>query len=122
MKNNQTKKRGQLGEKLAKQFLQDKGYFIHETNWRWGKLEIDLIGTHKDILHFIEVKTRYSDRFGKPEDFVNTSKMDRLFRAASQYMYLQSYQEQFCFDIISIVLFPEQKILFFEDAFFPGWL
>lgn len=122
MRSNETKKRGQLGEKLAKQFLQDKGYFIHETNWRWGKLEVDLIGTHKDRLHFIEVKTRYSDRFGKPEDFVNTTKMDRLFCAASQYMYLQSYQGPFCFDIISIVLFPEQKIHFFEDAFFPGWL
>ena len=34
---------GNQGEILAKQFVNQLGMTILETNWRWGKLEVDLI-------------------------------------------------------------------------------
>ena len=37
---------GNKGEELASCFLQNKGYIILETNWRFKNLEADIIATH----------------------------------------------------------------------------
>ena len=35
---------GKLGEGIAKNHLENNGYTIIETNWRFKKYEIDIIG------------------------------------------------------------------------------
>ena len=112
---------GKDGEKLAKEFAQKNGYAVLEMNWRWGKLEIDMICKKNNVLHFIEVKTRQSATFGHPEDFVDEQKMKRLFQIANQYMYLCKHQNEYCFDIISVTIKPNLTIRMIEDAFFPTW-
>lgn len=47
--------------------------------------EIDLIARQGSELVFIEVKTRRSDFFGRPEEAVNPAKLARLFRLAEYY-------------------------------------
>ena len=113
---------GRNGEKLAKVFLQDKGFTILETNWRYQRSEVDIIALDEEVLVFVEVKTRSSDVFSKPEDFL-TKKKERLFsNAAGAYMDLHNYAWEVRFDIISVLLKPHSspQILHFEDAFFPG--
>ena len=51
---------GNKGEELALEFLKKLKYTILQTNWRYKKAEIDIIGIDKDILVFVEVKTRTS--------------------------------------------------------------
>ena len=51
------KELGNIGEKLARDFLKKKGYRIHETNFRCRAGEIDIIAQKKDCLAFIEVTT-----------------------------------------------------------------
>lgn len=34
---------GSFGEKLAREYLEQKDYTILEQNWRFGRLEVDLI-------------------------------------------------------------------------------
>lgn len=112
---------GKEGEKLAKSFLERKGYTILETGWRAGRAEIDIIARKQDILVFVEVKTRRNNTFGYPEDSVGDKKEQLLFEAAGFYMREIGYEDEIRFDIIAITMQPKQEIRHFRDAFFPGW-
>ena len=49
---------GNLGERIAKIYLQINGYQILKCNFRCRFGEIDLIAKKEGTLHFIEVETR----------------------------------------------------------------
>ena len=113
---------GKEGEELAKAFLIKKGYKILACNWRYKKAEIDLIAKIKEILVFIEVKTRSSDSFGQPEDFVNLKKMEFMAEAAPVFMEEISHEWEIRFDIIGILKTKEgTKTTHLEDVYFPEW-
>lgn len=114
---------GSLGESLAQKYLKSKGYTILECNWRWRKAEIDIIAKIKDILVFVEVKTRSYNLYGPPETAVTQKKEQLLADAASVYMEEINHTWEIRFDIISITLDNphDPEIIHFEDAFFPGW-
>ena len=76
---------GILGEKLARDFLQKRGYHIVETNYRCSEGEIDIIARHKDCLVFVEVRTKRSLQFGSPEESITPTKKGRLMAVAAQY-------------------------------------
>ena len=70
---------GKIGEKLAAEYLINKGYEILAQNFYFDKAEIDIIAkkNSKRII-VIEVKTRNSDFFGDPQEFVSPLKIKRL--------------------------------------------
>lgn len=113
---------GKKGEEIALSFLHEKGYNILETNWRHKKLEVDLIAKDGPTLVFVEVKTRSTNFFGLPEEFVDDNKEKHLARAAAAYMKKISHQWAIRFDVISIILKNDQEteVKHIEDAFFPG--
>ncbi len=113
---------GNIGEALARTFLEQKGWQVLESNWRWRRAEIDLIAKDGDTLVFIEVKTRSTDLFGKPEEAVTLRKERLLADAASVYMEQIGHDWAVRFDVISIIYRNEQhyEIEHFQDAFFPG--
>ncbi len=113
---------GDLGEGLAKRYLQQLHYQILAQNWRWGKAEVDLIAYDRDVLVFVEVKTRRSATFGPPELAVNAKKQQHLYDLATEYMYQLQHEQEFRFDVIAIVLEPTPEIRHFPDAFFPNWM
>lgn len=94
---------GKLGEKLGVIYLQEKGYVILEKNWRYLKAEIDIIASKNNTLIIIEVKTRTSDFFGNPEDFITKSKIKLLITAADAYIQQKNMDAEVRFDVISIV-------------------
>src|SRR6185295_19884925 len=51
-----TKELGDLGEKLACEYLVEKGFKILGKNWRISFGEIDIIAKKDSIIHFVEVK------------------------------------------------------------------
>ena len=55
---------GNYGEELSLTYLRDKGYKIISRNFRNKYGEIDLICKIKDLLIFIEVKSRFSSLYG----------------------------------------------------------
>jgi putative endonuclease len=112
---------GRRGEALAKAHLENTGYEILDENWTHGKLEVDLIAYKDRVIIFTEVKTRTGNRFGEPEDFVDTRKQRLLADAADEYIYLMNHQGEVRFDIIS-VLFDQRGnyvLKHIEDAFWP---
>ncbi len=118
-KHNET---GQQGEEIARKLLEEAGFAILETNWRFGRSEVDLIAKEGDILVFVEVKTRSYDYFGKPEDFVSKKKERLLARAAAEYMRLEEHEWAIRFDVVSVLMKNENtwEATLIRDAFFPG--
>jgi putative endonuclease len=76
---------GILGEKLARDYLEQRGYRIRESNYRCPEGEIDIVAEHKDCLVFVEVKARRSLEFGIPEEAITADKRERLRAAAAHY-------------------------------------
>jgi putative endonuclease len=111
---------GKRGEELAISYFKGKGYEILETNWRKGSLEVDIIARTGQILIITEVKTRSTNYFGEPEEFVTRAKQKNLIKAANSYILQNNLDVEARFDIIS-VLFKgnSHKINHIEDAFYP---
>ncbi|MBK7035173.1 MAG: YraN family protein [Bacteroidetes bacterium] len=111
---------GKEGEEKAVAFLQEKGYVILEKNYRSGRAEVDIIAGFKDIIVFVEVKTRSSYVFGYPEESVTSAKQKLMVRAAGNYLYEKNLEKEVRFDIIAIFRSKDEKWFFkhFEDAFF----
>lgn len=68
---------GKEGERLAKEFLKKKGYSILPEYYRTPFGDIDIIAKEKDVLVFVEVKTRTDLTFGSPFEAVNQRKRKR---------------------------------------------
>ena len=101
---------GHLGELIAKNYLIKKGYKIIEQNYQNKYLEIDLVATFKQLLIFIEVKTRVGDCFGEPEEALDHHKIKRLVRNATLYVVQNKYCRIYHIDAICIVLNKEKKV------------
>jgi putative endonuclease len=113
---------GKKGEEIAADHLKKKGYKILETNWRFGKNEIDIVAKDNTGKYLViaEVKTRHSTYGGEPEMAVTRDKQKALIRAANAYVSVKKISEEVRFDIISIVVTAEgEKIRHIEDAFYP---
>lgn len=111
---------GKKGEELARQYLEEKGFEILDTNWRHDKDEIDIVAMDGRELVIVEVKTRSTDFYGEPEDSVGYHKENFLIRATEAYLEEKNLDIDSRFDIISIIHSKNQtKITHIEDAFYP---
>ena len=109
---------GKEGEKLAEAWLAEHGYTILHRNWRYGRFEIDLIGTKNDKLRFVEVKLRKSNHYGFPEAAVTKKKYKDLLQAINQYLFLNPHHNDFRLDVLSITQLSPTDIEYFliEDV------
>jgi putative endonuclease len=118
-------RRGKLGERAAKRYLQQQGMKFLAANFRSERGEIDLIFRandcipHKplktrwlkfmrndaDCLVFVEVKTRSSEEWVRPAAAVNAERRRRLTRAALDYLrLLENPPVKLRFDIVEVLL------------------
>jgi putative endonuclease len=109
---------GKKGEKLAIDFLIENDYKILEKNYRYLKAEVDIIARKKDVLVVVEVKTRSSDYFGNPQDFITPKKIKLLVSAIDYYVVQRDLDVEVRFDIIAIIHQKNKtKIEHLENAF-----
>jgi putative endonuclease len=98
-------RRGELGERAAKKFLQKAGLKFLAANFRSARGEIDLVFRDDDCLVFVEVKTRSSEEWSRPADAVDARKKKLLSQTALDYLKLLKNPEvKFRFDIVEILL------------------
>ncbi|MFC1988084.1 YraN family protein [Chloroflexota bacterium] len=111
---------GILGEKLASYFLKKKGYHILDTNYRCSEGEIDIVAKHKDVISFVEVRTKTSLEFGSPEESITRAKKERM-RATALY-YQQTHKNLpllLRIDVVAVELNQKGKLTrieLIEDA------
>jgi putative endonuclease len=110
---------GLLGEKMAVEYLLEKGFSILHQNWRHSHWEVDVIASQKNRLHFIEVKTRRTQKFGYPENDVSKKKIENLINASEEYLFLNPQWKLIQFDVLSITILKNKPIEFFfiEDVY-----
>ncbi len=119
--NGSSKNLGIIGETLACNYLIENGYEILERNWRFKKYEIDIIAKKNNALFVIEVKTRKSNYFGQPEDFVSVTQQKNLIKAINEYVILNNINLDCAFDVFSIVFNTDKKptLNHLKNAFYP---
>lgn len=76
---------GKLGEEAARKLLKNKGYKILARNFRSRFGEIDIVAQDKETLVFVEVKTRWSAKYGVPEEAVTPWKLRRIVKTGEYY-------------------------------------
>ncbi len=111
---------GHLGEEIAVKYLQDKGYHIRHCNWGLHKgYELDIVAMHNGDIVVVEVKTRSSDIFKRPEEAVNAQKVKRICMATHRYLRYFNLLVNVRFDIIAIVYHSAEnyEINHIENAF-----
>jgi putative endonuclease len=76
---------GAWGEGIAADWLAERGCEIVARNTRTPYGEIDIIARQGDMMLFVEVKTRTSDKMGLPEDAITPRKQQHMLAAAEHY-------------------------------------
>ena len=95
---------GRRGEGDAYFYLRRRGYTIIARNYRspHNRGELDLVGWDRDILCFIEVKTRTTDDVKPAEAAVDRHKQKELSMVARDFLRLMPASCQWRFDVLSV--------------------
>lgn len=80
------KNTGMAGERIASAYLRKRGYRIIQSNFRTPFGEIDLVTRHKDILVFVEVKSRMTSSLGPPYLAITKAKERHIIKNALFYL------------------------------------
>ena len=113
---------GARGEDLAHRFLQQAGMVVVARNYRMssGAGEVDLIAWDRDVLVFVEVKSRETAEYGAPDRAIGQEKKLSLVRAAREYARHAGVPwEKVRFDVVTVVFSQPPVIGHFRDAFSP---
>ena len=104
LRNNPGHDLGRRGEDLAADYLTERGLVVLSRNWRCRDGELDIVATDGSTLVVCEVKTRSTDDFGDPAEFVTAAKMRHLRHAAQAW--LRRYRVGWCeirFDVVTVL-------------------
>ncbi len=77
---------GGYGERIALEFLRERGYRILETNLRTSLGELDVVARKKDLTVFVEIKTRSTCSLGPPYLAVTRTKQRHIVKNALCYL------------------------------------
>ena len=119
---------GRRGEDVACEFLEELGHQIVRRNYRSGHLEIDIISTDRNGVHFVEVKSRVAPVAAAPEENVTPLKQKKIANAALRY--LNNSKDpgitggmDVSFDIVAVTFDGgNTNVDWFPNAFIPIYL
>lgn len=99
------KRLGNIGESLAVNYLKKNKYEIVQTNYKNKLGEIDIIAKDKNVLVFIEVKTRSSHAFGLPKEAITKNKVFKIRNTAISYLKYKNLLDKISvrFDCIEVL-------------------
>jgi putative endonuclease len=110
---------GKEGERVAEQYLKNKGYKLIERNYRCPLGELDLIVLDRRVVVFVEVKTRSGNGYGTPLEAVAFRKQRKMIQTAQYFLSEKKlHQRDTRFDVVGIS-WPgrEPEIEHVENAF-----
>ena len=111
---------GDIGEDLARQHLENRGYKIHDTNWYHGHLELDIVAQKEKELVIVEVKSRNGNKYEHPSEAITNKKIKRIVEAAEAYILEKDLDIETRFDVITIVFCDNNfELEHYKDAFYP---
>jgi putative endonuclease len=120
MASDRRRDRGELGERLAAEHLQRRGYCIVDRNFRTRFGELDLVAANDRALVFCEVKTRVAGSSAGPDgpfDAIGHRKQRRLRALAREWLASRRprpHRRDLRFDAIGVTLTPGGQLLALE--------
>ncbi len=105
---------GRIGERLARNHLEAKGYRIVTSNYRcrWG--EVDLVTHDGAVWVFVEVRARRSQAYGGPEESLTPDKARRLTLTARHFLAQRTtatVEPEWRIDLVAVRLGPGRRVL-----------
>lgn len=99
---------GDLGEKIAQNYLEAHKYRIIDRNYskRWGEIDLIAESPEKELV-FVEIKTRETVKYPSaflPEDSVNFPKQQKLIKTAQTFLYENKYSDDTSWQIDVIAI------------------
>lgn len=111
---------GVLGETIAADYLEKNGYKIIARNYASSRGEIDIIAMEKDVLVFVEVRTRSGSQ-GHEHNLssIDAKKQHQLSKMAVYFLQQNNgLDKKARFDVVSVALSDlNQKIRLIKNAF-----
>lgn len=98
------KSTGNIGEDIAAQYLEEKGYKILDRNVVLPYGEIDILARQKNTIIIVEVKTVRGAGFGLAQDLVRFKKQNKL-RLLARGVCQQYPSKTIRIDVIGVDLF-----------------
>jgi putative endonuclease len=114
---------GRRGERIAEEWLVQRGWRVVERRFRSGHRDIDLVvergGDEGRLIAFVEVKTRVSAAYGGPLGAVHWRKQREMARVARDWMSRQrTAGYNFRFDVVGVLYGSGQpEVVHVENAF-----
>lgn len=94
---------GNYGENLSLKHLIKNNYKILDTNFRTSYGEIDIVATINNIIVFLEIKSRYTDSFGKAIESITYYKQKQIIKLSKYYIHKYNlYNYNVRYDIIEV--------------------
>jgi len=106
--------KGKEGEEEVARFLRENGYDLLERNFRFSHKEVDIIARKEDIIVFVEVKLRDSERYGSGLEAVTEKKKRNIISVARYFMNKRKLDLNVRFDVASV---EYSGIRYIPDAF-----
>jgi putative endonuclease len=114
---------GRLGERLAADWLTERGWTVLDRRYRSGHRDLDLVVRLAEVVAFVEVKARRSLAYGDAIEAVGWRKRRELARSASVWIDRRGRPgDAYRFDVIGVLLggpmgAPTVQIQHIEHAF-----
>lgn len=104
---------GRWGERTAERYLRQRGYDIVTRHWQRREGEIDIVAFDRAAacLVFVEVKTRTSEAFGRPDESLDRRKQLHLEQAITCYVEEESYRGQYRCDVCFVQRVGQRTVL-----------
>lgn len=110
---------GEIGENLACEELERRGYAILARRYRTRLGEIDIVCLQGATVVFVEVKTRDGSAFGAGVEAITSIKRRRIVATATEFMVRARLGDRPCrFDVVSIEVGADGPLIeVFPNAF-----
>lgn len=108
---------GRRGEQSAVEYLTRVGFQLVETNYRRRNCEIDIVARKLDCIFFVEVKYRATSRFGSGFDYITSSKLHHMRRAAAMWVKEHDWRGAYTLSAIEISGATFDEINFIESVY-----
>ena len=122
-----TKITGTLGEKIAANYLKNRGYKILDQNFFLIAMggpkiaEVDIIARKRDVFVFVEVKTIKANSRYLAQDKVNAAKIWKIAKVAEMWLIKNKVplNVKWQIDVIAVELLPDDRPKIFQKILGP---
>ena len=113
---------GSRAEQRVVEYLTRRGWLVRDRNVTCRYGELDVVAEQGDVLAFVEVRMRSSDRWGEPSASVVHRKQRRVVKAAVEYCQKRGLFERVIrFDVASLIGDGPGGSLEYIEGAFEAW-